>query len=204
MRVPKSLHLIALPAVAVLATMIFDARIRKEMIDFITWQQAIVHALHAEPLYPLDAGHYQFKYLPAFALLMAPFGMLNRETGKLFWFAIEVGLIAAVLRWSIAALPERRRAPHVLLAVAIVLMAKFYAHESCGKCTPCRLGSRRMERVFSDIVQNGAANNWDEIDCKHIISALKLTSLCGHGIGLGEFAESVLRHYRKELEPCFR
>ncbi len=129
MRVPTSLHLIALPVVAVLATVIFDARIRKEMIDFITWQQAIVHALHAEPLYPLDAGHYQFKYLPAFALLMAPFGMLSRETGKLFWFAIEVGLIAAVLRWSIAALPERRRAPHVLLGVAIVLMAKFYGHE---------------------------------------------------------------------------
>ncbi len=129
MRVATVLRLLALPAVVVFATVLFDTRIRKEMIDFVTWQQAIVRALHAEPLYPLDAGHYQFKYLPAFALLMAPLGMLNPETAKLFWFAIEVGLIAALLRWSIAALPGPRHAPHVLLGFAIVLMAKFYGHE---------------------------------------------------------------------------
>ena len=80
----------------------------------------------------------------------------------------------------------------------------FGAYESCGKCTPCRLGSRRMESVFAEIVQEGAANYWDEVDCEQIIAALKLTSLCGHGIGLGEFAESVLRYYGKDLEPCFR
>ncbi len=129
MRVATVLRLLALPAVVVFATVLFDTRIRKEMIDFVTWQQAIVRALNAEPLYPLDAGHYQFKYLPAFALLMAPLGMLNLETAKLFWFAIEIGLIAALLRWSIAALPGRRLAPHFLLGFAIVLMAKFYGHE---------------------------------------------------------------------------
>ena len=129
MRVATVLHLLALPGVVVFATVLFDTRIRKEMVDFVTWQQAIVRALHAEPLYPLDAGHYQFKYLPAFALLMAPLGMLNRETAKLFWFAIEVGLIAALLRWSMGALPGPRHAPHVLLGFAIVLMAKFYGHE---------------------------------------------------------------------------
>jgi hypothetical protein len=31
-----------------------------------------------------------------------------------------------------------------------------------------------------------------------------MTSLCGHGGGLGEFAESVLRYYRDDLEPCFK
>ena len=62
MRVATVLRLLALPAVVVFATVLFDTRIRKEMIDFVTWQQAIVRALHAEPLYPLDAGHYQFKY----------------------------------------------------------------------------------------------------------------------------------------------
>jgi NADH:ubiquinone oxidoreductase subunit F (NADH-binding) len=79
----------------------------------------------------------------------------------------------------------------------------FGAYESCGKCTPCRLGSRRIEQIFDHVLTRGAPPTRDErqewID---IISALKLASLCGHGGGLAEFAESVLRHYAKELEPC--
>ena len=125
----RTLRLIALPLVVVAATALFDTRIREEMIDFVTWRQAVVHAIHAEPLYPADAGHYQFKYLPAFALLMAPFGLLDLDTAKLVWFATEIGLLAALLRWSITALPGRRLSQGVLLAFAIVLMAKFYAHE---------------------------------------------------------------------------
>jgi len=80
----------------------------------------------------------------------------------------------------------------------------FGADESCGKCTPCRLGSRRVEQVLADILENGAADFWDEKDCEKIIAALKVTSLCGLGAGLAEFAESALRHYGKELEPCLR
>lgn len=80
----------------------------------------------------------------------------------------------------------------------------FGADESCGKCAPCRLGSRRVEQVAADVIANGAVNYWDEKDCEKIISALKWTSLCGLGVGLGEFAESALLHYGKELEPCWR
>jgi formate dehydrogenase iron-sulfur subunit/NADH-quinone oxidoreductase subunit F len=46
--------------------------------------------------------------------------------------------------------------------------------------------------------------HWDEKECEKIIAALKLTSLCGLGTGLAEFAESALRHYGKELELCWR
>lgn len=129
MLVARTLRLIALPVVVVAATALFETRIREEMIDFVTWRQAVVHAIHGEPLYPTDAGHYQFKYLPAFALLMAPFGLLNRDAAKLVWFATEIGLLAALLRWSISALPARRLSQGVLLAFAVLLMAKFYAHE---------------------------------------------------------------------------
>ncbi len=37
-----------------------------------------------------------------------------------------------------------------------------------------------------------------------IIHALRLTSLCGFGTGLAEFAESIARHYSQELRSCFR
>lgn len=93
---------------------------------------------------------------------------------------------------------------HTPIAALMHHVFSFGAFESCGKCTPCRLGSRRMESVFADIVKEGAADYWDEVDCEQILAALKQTSLCGHGIGLGEFAESVVRYYGKELEPCFR
>jgi len=93
---------------------------------------------------------------------------------------------------------------HTSIAALMHHVFSFGAYESCGKCTPCRLGSPRIEHIFADIVRDGAANYWDEKECERIISALKLTSLCGMGTGLAEFAESALRHYGKELELCFR
>jgi hypothetical protein len=123
------LPLLALVAIILLAPVLYTTRIRHEMIDFLTWRQAAVRGVHAEPLYRVEDGHYQFKYFPGFALMMAPFGVLDRETGKALWFAISIALLAFLLRWSIAALPERRLSRGILLAFAIVLMAKFYGHE---------------------------------------------------------------------------
>jgi formate dehydrogenase iron-sulfur subunit len=80
----------------------------------------------------------------------------------------------------------------------------FGAYESCGECTPCRLGSRRVEEIFAGIVNSGAATAANFTESRQIVTALKMTSLCGHGGGLGEFADSVLRYYRDDLEPCFK
>ena len=80
----------------------------------------------------------------------------------------------------------------------------FGAYESCGECTPCRLGSRRIEEIFSRIINSGAASEANFAESRQIVTALKMTSLCGHGGGLGEFADSVLRYYRDDLEPCFK
>jgi NADH:ubiquinone oxidoreductase subunit F (NADH-binding) len=93
---------------------------------------------------------------------------------------------------------------HTSMAALMHHVFSFGAYESCGKCTPCRLGSRQIEQVFAEILRDGAANYWEEKDCEKIISALKLTSLCGFGTGLAEFAESALRHYGGELELCWR
>ncbi|HLK10787.1 MAG TPA: NADH-ubiquinone oxidoreductase-F iron-sulfur binding region domain-containing protein [Candidatus Binatia bacterium] len=74
----------------------------------------------------------------------------------------------------------------------------FAAYESCGRCTPCRLGARSVEDMVAPGRPPGNATRFEEI-----VSALRATSLCGHGTGLGEFAQSVLRHYREELAACF-
>src|SRR5262245_34828950 len=88
---------------AVLAIVIYNKRVGHEMIDFSTWRQAAVRGIHAEPLYRIEDGHYQFKYFPGFALMMAPFAVLDENTGKMIWFAISCGLMVALLRWSVAA-----------------------------------------------------------------------------------------------------
>ena len=65
-----------------LAAVLFTTKIRTEMADFGVYRTAGARAFSAEPLYRSDDGHYQFKYLPAFALAMAPFARLDREAPR--------------------------------------------------------------------------------------------------------------------------
>lgn len=114
---------------AILAIVVYNKKIRHEMADFAVYRQAAIRTLHAEPLYRPEDGHYQFKYLPLFALAMIPFAVLDQDTAKMLWFALSFGFLAAFLRWSVAALPERRWSERTLLWLALILMAKFFGHE---------------------------------------------------------------------------
>ncbi|NVJ05757.1 NADH-quinone oxidoreductase subunit D [Myxococcus sp. AM001] len=90
---------------------------------------------------------------------------------------------------------------HTSIAALVHHVFSFGAYESCGKCTPCRLGARHVEQRFARVLEAGpvsGADGWEDV-----VEALRLTSLCGHGTGLGEFAQSVLRYYREEVEACF-
>ncbi|MCV7213341.1 NADH-quinone oxidoreductase subunit D [Mycolicibacterium canariasense] len=71
---------------------------------------------------------------------------------------------------------------------------RFGAYESCGACTPCRVGTARIETLFSRPLARSERGEWESI-----VQALAATSLCGHGGGLAEFALSVITHYGKEL-----
>ena len=79
----------------------------------------------------------------------------------------------------------------------------FAAYESCGKCVPCRLGSRRIEQMFSPGPGGGGRGANDRSEWEAIVSALGLASLCGMGTGLADFAKSIQRHYGKELASWF-
>jgi NADH-ubiquinone oxidoreductase subunit F-like iron-sulfur protein len=85
---------------------------------------------------------------------------------------------------------------HTSISELIEHVFSFGAFESCGKCTPCRVGSGRVEQVFADIVKFGAAPATDFSEFEQLITALKWTSLCGHGSRLREFAESVKFGYQ--------
>lgn len=100
-----------------------------EMRDFEVYWTAAARALAAEPLYRIEDGHYQFKYLPAFAVLTAPIALAPLHVAKAAWFVISVGLLAGLLALSLALLPERRRPAWALVLIMIVAMGKFYGHE---------------------------------------------------------------------------
>jgi hypothetical protein len=107
----------------------YTIRVHTEMVDFAVYHTAAARALDAEPLYRAGDGHYQFKYLPAFALAMAPFAWLPLEAAKAVWFGLSVALLWVFVAWSIRGLPDRRRSATALAWLAILLMGKFYAHE---------------------------------------------------------------------------
>jgi hypothetical protein len=60
---------------------------------------------------------------------MTPVALFEYEAAKLLWFAVSVGLLTALVRWAVHAVPERRRSEETLPWIALALMAPFYAHE---------------------------------------------------------------------------
>jgi hypothetical protein len=115
--------------ITVLAILAYSTRIHREMADFEVYRQAATRALNAEELYRPEDGHYQYKYLPAFAVVVAPFAMLDDEAARVVWFAFSVGMLCALIRWSVRGLPERRRSERVLTWLVVLCMAKFYLRE---------------------------------------------------------------------------
>ena len=93
---------------------------------------------------------------------------------------------------------------HTAIAELVHHVCSFVAYESCGKCTPCRLGARRAEELFHSIMSGRAGTILERAEWTDVVEVLKLTSLCGLGTGLAEFAESILRHYSAELQSCFK
>ena len=82
---------------------------------------------------------------------------------------------------------------------AIWRLAKFYKHESCGQCTPCREGTGWMMRVMERLVTGEA--ELEEIDM--LLSITKQVE--GHTIcALGDAAawpiQGLVRHFRNEIE----
>jgi NADH:ubiquinone oxidoreductase subunit F (NADH-binding) len=92
---------------------------------------------------------------------------------------------------------------HTSIAELIHHVFSFAAYESCGKCTPCRLGAARIESIFEQLGGSRRATTREWTEWNDIVAALKLASLCGLGVGLAEFAESLARHFPQEVQQCF-
>jgi NADH:ubiquinone oxidoreductase subunit F (NADH-binding)/NADH:ubiquinone oxidoreductase subunit E len=82
---------------------------------------------------------------------------------------------------------------HTDMRALAVHLLRFGAHESCGKCFPCRIGLRRAHDMFA------ADAAVDRTRFEELLEALELGSLCAHGSGMPAPLRSLLAHFPDEL-----
>jgi NADH-quinone oxidoreductase subunit F len=73
-------------------------------------------------------------------------------------------------------------------------LAIFFAHESCGKCFPCRLGTKRQLEIIKK-VKDREANAADIAALKDVQYAMTRASLCGLGMTAGSALGSALEKW---------
>ncbi len=82
---------------------------------------------------------------------------------------------------------------------AIARLSKFYKHESCGQCTPCREGTGWMWRVMERLVQGRAEKR--EIDMLlEVTTQVEGHTICALGDAAAWPIQGLIRHFRGEIE----
>jgi NADH-quinone oxidoreductase subunit F len=82
---------------------------------------------------------------------------------------------------------------------AIARLSKFYKHESCGQCTPCREGAGWMWRVMERMVKGEATV--EEIDLLNEVSyEIEGHTICALGDAAAWPVQGLIRHFRPEME----
>ena len=80
---------------------------------------------------------------------------------------------------------------------------KFYRNESCGKCVPCRVGSQKMVELLTRWTQGNVSEGEYRADLgliEELSQAMSLTSICGLGQIVPAPIQSVLKHFRTEVD----
>ena len=85
----------------------------------------------------------------------------------------------------------------------MVNIAKFFLEftvdESCGKCPPCRIGTRRMLEIL-DRITHGKGEDGDIEKLEKLAKTIKASALCGLGQTAPNPVLSTLRYFRDEYE----
>ncbi len=85
------------------------------------------------------------------------------------------------------------------IVYAIARLARFYWHESCGQCTPCREGTGWMYRIMQRMVRGEA--QLEEIDMLlDIGSEIEGHTICAHGDASAWPIQGLIKHFRPEME----
>ncbi len=107
----------------------FGLRAKREMYDFGVYLTAGARVVAGESLYRAEDGHWQYKYLPAFAFAVAPLSLLPPVAARAIWFSLSIGLLIWFVSLSLRLLPDRQRAAKLLVWLTVLAMGKFYVRE---------------------------------------------------------------------------
>jgi len=120
----------------------FAFKVARKMPDFEVYWRAGQRAAAGEPLYRADDGHYQFKYLPAFALVVSPLTRLDQQSARALWFVLSVVSLATLVLISMRlwdSLPgllrearptnDPRVSTWLVVILTLVVLGKFFSRE---------------------------------------------------------------------------
>ncbi|WP_191058039.1 NADH-quinone oxidoreductase subunit NuoF [Geminicoccus harenae] len=86
---------------------------------------------------------------------------------------------------------------------AIARLSKFYMHESCGQCTPCREGTGWLWRMMERMVKGEC--RLEDIDLlQDVTKQIEGHTICALGDAAAWPVQGLIRHFRPELERRIR
>jgi formate dehydrogenase len=130
-------------------------------------------------------GHAFYAYLPGGAsggILPASMGDIPLDFDTLNEYGCFIGSAAIVI------LSDKDTASH-----AARNLMKFFADESCGQCTPCRVGTAKALQLMQ-------ARHWDAPLLKELSQAMADASICGLGQAAPNPVLTVLKYFPREVE----
>jgi formate dehydrogenase len=143
-----------------------------------------VNELVAEYCGGMLEGHRFYAYLPGGAsggILPATMGDIPLDFDTLNQYGCFIGSAAIVI------LSDRDRA-----AAAVRNLIKFFSEESCGQCTPCRVGTVKALKLIEKA-------KWDQPLLKELSLAMMDASICGLGQAAPNPVLSVMRYFPHEI-----
>lgn len=132
----------------------------------------------------MQDGHDFKAYLPGGAsggILPASLDDVPLDFGTLEQYGCFIGSAAVVVFSEVDNMKD----------VALNLM-RFFEDESCGQCTPCRVGTEKAVKLMS-------SDRWDEGLLSELSKVMTDASICGLGQAAGNPINSVLKYFREDI-----
>lgn len=92
---------------------------------------------------------------------------------------------------------------HTCIVDLVKVLLQFFRFESCGKCTPCRVGTQRAYQIVENISQ-GQGKPEDLDTLLEIAHEMERASNCGLGQTAAVPIRDLLKHFRTEVEAHIR
>jgi NADH-quinone oxidoreductase subunit F len=91
----------------------------------------------------------------------------------------------------------------VNMAQALANVMRFFAHESCGQCTPCREGTAWLSRLLDKIV-SGRGERLDVDNVHQIARQMEMKTICALADGAAMPAKSYIEKFRGDFDALVR